>query len=559
MATSALWRSLRSVGRKTLLRLGLSQATIDRIRQALPPALPPPPTPSPYPMEIPAIEIQLGLDFLLLELPPRYQPMMPNGLGYLHNVLLKTGLRFQTVDANVLMYHRYHQERILGKVSHVTANGYVMKDDPWDNTNTAEWERDEVLDYFWLEIDDILKQIVRTAPKVVGLSVHSNNRALVNRFIRRLRVVAPQVVVVVGGYDCVYPDIGPGLCPDFDYMAIFEAELTIAPLLEAIVAGQRPKDLPGILSKYDTPGRPWQPAPLLADLDSVDYPRYQWTDLSLYQTFDCKHLVPVTASRGCHWGRCHFCAERFPFRCRSPLRVADEIEEMVHRGRHVFHFNESDVNGNPQMLFDLCTQIIQRGLKIRMMGQLRIDKRNTAEYFRHLRRAGFVYLRFGVDAWSEHTIRLQRKGYNIPMAIQNLRDCHAAGIFTTVNMVIGVPGETDDDVAEMIENIVRCNRYIGLVESLNTLILAGGSDYLRDPDRFKIRFRGDKEAILREHRYCVPTELWYSEDPYIDQAVRLERLDRICVGLHANGVNIGAFASRAVELLRKETTVVAAS
>jgi len=34
-----------------------------------------------YPVDIPAIEVQPGLDFLLLELPPRYFPIMPNGLG----------------------------------------------------------------------------------------------------------------------------------------------------------------------------------------------------------------------------------------------------------------------------------------------------------------------------------------------------------------------------------------------------------------------------------------------------------------------------------------------
>ena len=51
------------------------------------------PTPPLYPLDIPAIVIQPGLDFLLLELPPRYQPLFPNGVGYLHNLLLQTGVR----------------------------------------------------------------------------------------------------------------------------------------------------------------------------------------------------------------------------------------------------------------------------------------------------------------------------------------------------------------------------------------------------------------------------------------------------------------------------------
>lgn len=511
---------------------------------------PPPPL---YPLDIPTIAIEPSLDFLLLELPPRYQPMMPNGIGYVHNVLLKTGVRFQTVDVNVLMYHRYHQARILGGRPLVAAGGYVMKDDPWENIHTAEWEREDVLDFFWPEIADLLQQIVKSGVKAVGISVHASNRVLAKRFVRELRALTPEVVVVVGGYDCVYAHVGPVLFPDFDYMVIFEGELTIGPLVSALARGQRPKDVPGILSRFDSPGRVWESAPLLADLDSVDYPRYQWADnMVLYQTYDRKHLVPITASRGCKWGRCRFCGERFPFRNRAPAKIADEIETMYRRGLHTFHFNESDVNGNPQMLYDLCTEILHREMKVQLVGQLRIHKDSTAEYFRHLHEAGFRYLRFGVDAWSENTIRLQRKGYTIPMVIQNLRDCHASGIFTAANLVLGVPGETEEDVDEMIRNIVACKRYVQSIESLNTLILTGGGDYLRNPDEYKIRFRGDKAAILREHPYYVPPALWYSEDPYIDQDVRLRRLDRICVALHSSGVNIGAFASRVLEQLKAE-------
>ena len=223
---------------------------------------------------------------------------------------------------------------------------------------------------------------------------------------------------------------------------------------------------------------------------------------------------------------------------------------MVRRGLHAFHFNESNVNGNPQMLYDLCTEILRRGLKVQLVGQLRIHKGSTAEYFRHLRKAGFTHLRFGVDAWSENTIRLQRKGYTTATVIQNLRDCHASGIFAAANLVLGVPGETEEDVDEMIRNIMACKRHLQSVEFINTLILAGGSDYLQNPDQYKIRFRGDKEAILREHPYYVPPDLWYSEDPYIDQEVRLRRLDRICVALRCGGVNIGAAASRVIEQLK---------
>jgi len=186
------------------------------------------------------------------------------------------------------------------------------------------------------------------------------------------------------------------------------------------------------------------------------------------------------------------------------------------------------------------------------MAQLRIDKRNTADYFKHLASAGFTHLRFGVDGWTDKLMRLQNKGYNLRMVFQNLRDCHNAGITTTVNTVIGVPGETEEDVDETIENIVSCKNYISIIESFNTLLLIAGSEYYRNPDKYKIRFRVSKETIYSEHAYFVPPELWYSEDPYIDQEVRMRRVERIISGLYENGVNIGSFASKVVEDLRRQ-------
>jgi hypothetical protein len=90
------------------------------------------------------------------------------------------------------------------------------------------------------------------------------------------------------------------------------------------------------------------------------------------------------------------------------------------------------------------------------------------------------------------------------------------------------------------------------VESLNTLILAGGSEFYNHPEKYNIHFRSDKDELYKNHYYFIPTDLWYSEEPYIDQAVRVKRLERIVTELHNQGVGIGAFATAAVENLIKK-------
>ncbi len=504
-----------------------------------------------YPIEIPEITVEPGLDFLLLELPPRYVPMMPNGLGYVDLILRDSGVVHQTIDSNIFIYHRFHQKRLLTRARPMLPSGRPVPDDPWDNTLEAEWHAEDFISFFWPQLQEILEKIVVAGPKAVGFSLNGFNRRLADQFIAALRTAAPEILVVVGGYDCVHQGVGPRLFTNYDYMLIGEAENSLPPLLAAIREGRRPGGLPGIFSVHDLPSRKFEPCELPQNLDT-DFPRYGWINTALYQTYAKLHTIPITASRGCKWGKCRFCAERFRFRKRSPSHVADEIEHWVRQGFHVFHFNESDVNGDHDNLYNICNQVIARKLNVTCLGQLRIDRRNTPEYFRHLARAGFRHLRFGVDGWSRNTLRLQCKGYVMETVRANIKACAQAGIRTTVNIVIGVPGETDADITESIENISKLKDSIDEVESLNTLILAAGSEYIKTPDKYHIRFCGDKDEILAQYPYFIPSELWYSESPYIDQTVRLARLGRICHELDVSRVNIGHFAKKIVANLCKE-------
>ena len=79
------------------------------------------------------------------------------------------------------------------------------------------------------------------------------------------------------------------------------------------------------------------------------------------------------------------------------------LEWLVSEGTHLYMFNESDLNGMPERVLDICDEIINRGLheKVILTGQLRIHKKSTKEFFQKLYKAGFRALRFGVDAFSK--------------------------------------------------------------------------------------------------------------------------------------------------------------
>ncbi|WP_425405108.1 B12-binding domain-containing radical SAM protein [Hwanghaeella sp.] len=501
-----------------------------------------------YPIDVPEITVESGLDLLLLDCPARNLSLMPNGLAYVHNALKKTSIDFQTLDLDIITYHNYHIHRIHNLCDTVTLpSGLEMPEDPWQAMHYDIWSMSEVIDYFGPLITEVADKIVAAQPKILAMSIQACNEKFSRRLINIVRARAPETIILLGGYSCYNPDIGLKAFPEADYMCVGEADLSIGPLVETLLTEGRAANMPGVVSRHDDPKLPFIPAPMQHNLDELDFPKYEWIGTDIYVNFNGYRLTPVIASRGCRWARCTFCAERFYWRIRSPKNFVDELEWLASKGCHLFMFNESDLNGHPEMLLEICDEIIRRDLKVLLTGQLRIHKKCTRAYFDKLKAAGFSALRFGIDAFSANALRLQKKGYTKETISNVLRDCHEAGIASEINWVIGVPGETEEDIDEGIDFILQNKQYIGRLANINPLILSNGSVYWLEPEEHNIKFRAPKEDLYKHYFRAIPAHLWYSEEPYIDGAVRKRWFEKIILRLHENNFTIGDWAQRVID------------
>lgn len=501
-----------------------------------------------YPIDIPRTNFKRDLDMILIDCPSRNLSMMPNGLGYVSNSIKKTGIDYQVYDLDIVAYHRFHMDRLYnqgGKQS--LKSGAILPKDPWQAEHYDVWGEEEMAEFMFQFISDIVEDIAAAKPKILGMSIQQCNQVISSMVAKIIKARCPETLILVGGFSCYNPDIGFNAFPLADYMCIGEADLTVGNLVARLSKGEIVKNMAGVLSKFDDPNRKFIPAPMENNLDKLEDPRYEWFKLSVYRNWDGYQLTPVIASRGCKWSRCTFCAERFYWRIRDPKKFVDEIEYLVSQGCHLFMFNESDLNGDPKIVMDICDEIVRRKLKVKLTAQLRIHKKSDRVFFEKLAAAGFVALRFGVDAFSENTLKLQKKGYTKDTVRQNLRDCWECGIYTEVNWVIGVPGETEEDCKEGVDFILENQKYIGRVANINPLILVNGSVYWIDPESHKIKFRGDEKEIFEKNDRYVPSNLWYSEEPYIDAAVRKQRFENIVVSLMEGGFALGPWAEKIYE------------
>ena len=335
-----------------------------------------------YPIDIPAIVLPAGRDMLLLDCPARNLALMPNGLAYVNNALKKSDVSFAVFDLDIVTYHRYHVRRLFddgGRV--VLPSGRVLPIDPWQAEHYDLWNLPEVIDYFMPVISEAADEVVRARPKILALSVQQCSEAFSRRLVNLVRERLPDIVVLVGGFSCYNADIGLKSFPEADYMCIGEADLTVGPLAEALARGERPANIAGVVSRFDDPKIPFIPAPMPHNLSALEAPKYEWFDINVYRNFNGYQLTPVIASRGCRWSRCTFCAERFYWRIRDTNEFVDELEWLASQGCTLFMFNESDLNGMPEKVLEICDEIIRRNINVKLTGQLRIHKRERSRLF----------------------------------------------------------------------------------------------------------------------------------------------------------------------------------
>lgn len=511
-----------------------------------------------YPIDIPSIDITPGLDMLLMDCPSRCLSFMPNGMAYVHKALEKEDIALQTIDLDIIVYHMFHYSRLMDTQGrHVRPDGVEMPEDPWSLAHMPLWSEPSFIEFFRPVITELVEQIGKAKPRILGLSISQMNATFSAEVVKGVRELSPDTVIMAGGYSCLHHEVGMHAFPQADYIVIGEADLTIGPLVQLMLKGGRPKDLPGVISRFDTPGRAFVPGALPTDLDSLDMPDYNFVDLDLYRNYTHYRLVPIVLNRGCRWGKCLFCGERFNWRCRSPKQFVDELEWLYDHGCDHIVVNDSDLNGDNDIVLEVCDEIIRRNLKLRLGGQLRVSHRNDRAFFDKLKEAGFIVLRFGVDGWSKNSLRLQNKGYAFKTIYQNLKDCHGAGIHIEVNSVIGVPGETEQDIDETIELMLQCKPFVWQMANLNPLVMIAGSVYWHHPEKYKIKFREDKDTLYRENPKFIPSHKWYSEEPYIDEPVRLARIKRILDALKASDYDFGSGAKPVMQRLDGEDLAVA--
>jgi radical SAM superfamily enzyme YgiQ (UPF0313 family) len=174
--------------------------------------------------------------------------------------------------------------------------------------------------------EDVVESILTSKPKIVGFGVYIWNVVQTEKVVSLLKVVAPDVIVVLGGPEVSYEYESQAIVAACDYLITGWGETSFALLAHDLLSGKaRPvKIIPGEQPK----------------LDAIAMPYHLYTDE------DIQHrLLYVEASRGCPF-KCEFCLSAldktaWPFDLDAFLQQMDTLYQ---RGARHFKFVDRTFN-----------------------------------------------------------------------------------------------------------------------------------------------------------------------------------------------------------------------
>ncbi|MEM3736807.1 MAG: radical SAM protein [Candidatus Bathyarchaeia archaeon] len=315
----------------------------------------------------------------------------------------------------------------------------------------------EILDapVYRMTFDQLRDEFVRRKPDIIGLTATT---ATINEALRAARIAeesSPDSKILLGGAHFTFtPEQTMRENPAIDIGCIGEGEETIVELVKTIEAGGDLKQVKGIVFRRDGELVRTPPRPLIANLDSLPFPARHLLPMGEYRAFGKKRILgTILTSRGCPF-QCVFCSSSLlfgkKFRARSPKNVVDEVEEFqqAYKAPYV-EFVDDTFTLDRKRAEAICDEIKRRKLGTVWVCSTRVDIL-TRELLETLKSAGCVMIYFGVESGVQRVLDLMKKGIKVEQSIRCMKWARELGIKTVASFVIGMPGETKEEIEQTI-------------------------------------------------------------------------------------------------------------
>jgi radical SAM superfamily enzyme YgiQ (UPF0313 family) len=312
---------------------------------------------------------------------------------------------------------------------------------------------------------NMVDEIIKAKPDILAFSVFTDNYQWTLDVIKRVWE-HHKCITVVGG-------MHPTSCPnevisakEINYMIIGEGEAPLVELLDCISKGSSLENVPNLWMKKDSGIIKNPPRPLL---NGEDFPM---VDKTIYEKFiPFKEYYLTVSSKGCI-SRCSYCTQNFlhswekenqigKFLREKPVdMLIEELKIMKARyGIEYVDIKNNVLSGSQKWIQEFASKYPKEiGLPFRIMGHPLLYQKTNAQL---MKSAGCHHIQLGIESFNPDVRGkvLLRKESNeqIILAMDNIEK---AGINFSADLIIGLPGESENDLKFALKTLAGYNRLI---------------------------------------------------------------------------------------------------
>lgn len=173
---------------------------------------------------------------------------------------------------------------------------------------------------------DIVEKLFALDPKIIGFSVYIWNVEEISECVKLIKLLRPQIQVVLGGPEVSHIPDQPSVVDCADYVIKGPGELQFKTLCEQLLNQQKP--LEKVIAGIEVP------------LESLQMPYHLYTDEDIKN-----RIIYVEASRGCPF-KCEFCLSSLDKTSKSfsIQGFLAEMQKLMDRGARHFKFIDRTFN-----------------------------------------------------------------------------------------------------------------------------------------------------------------------------------------------------------------------
>ena len=315
----------------------------------------------------------------------------------------------------------------------------------------------EVFDNYLLErpIDEVKLKVAKLNPEIVGITCGSATYGRCVETAKAIKQVLSSCKIVVGGWHPSYEPDSMLQHPEIDFVVMGEGERAMVELAKCLSKGAEEgviAAIPGVASRRK--GKIVRtPSTFISNLDELPFPARHLLPMHLYdraiEYLDVKPVDNMNIMRGCPFN-CAFCETRqlWGKTCRSfsPRRVVEEIKHLIaNYGTKGIYFINDNFTIRKKETIELCTLMKKSQLEIEWVCDTRVDM-ISREMLREMKAAGCKTIWFGGESGSPRILEKINKGITLEQTEKAFKICRAEGIQTACSFILGIPGETVDDM-----------------------------------------------------------------------------------------------------------------